>query len=308
MRIKGLLLVISAFFLFNICFVDRTYAYEENDDIVVNYNDNSYDDNYHYDSTEYNNDFNNKNNSFDIIFGLVFSLLFLLSFITPFIVFIAIIMNIFKKSRSRFSSNYEVFNTNNYYDYSNIKVNNKKREYNDVDINTLKSYLPNYELYTLKQKLLSVYKEIQNAWMGFDYPTLRKDCGDVLYNYYVSELEVLKWEKKKNIIKDIVVKDIKIFDIKKIYNSIYISVYLDASYYDYIVNNSNNSVTLGNANFRIENRFVLLFAYKEIDNTKWNCPNCGAVMGSTDKCDYCGTLLRDTKCEFILDKKINIRK
>ncbi len=300
MRIKGLLLIISTFFLFNICFVDRTYAYEDNN-VVIDYNDNYYD-NY------YDNDYYKEDDTFDVVFGIIFSLVFVLSFITPFIVFIAVIMALFKKSNSRFSSNYEVFNTNNYYDNSNIKVKKKNREYYDIDINTLKSYLPNYELYTLKQKLLSVYKEIQNAWMGFDYNTLRKDCGDVLYNYYVSELEVLKWEKKKNIIKDIEAKDIKIFDIRKIYNSVYISVYLDVSYYDYIVNNSNNSVTLGNANFRIDNKFVLLFAYKEVDNSRWNCPNCGAVMGSTDKCDYCGTLLKDIKCEFVLDKKINIRK
>jgi len=293
MRIKGLLLVLISLFMFSNC-----YAYE------YSYNDNNY--NYN-ESTIFES--NNDNNDFNIISGIVFILIFVLSFITPFIVFIAIVFYIFKRSRSK-----SYFDNMNY-NYSNIKYNgydevNVKKDikYNDIDISILKSYLPNYELYTLKQKLLNTFNDINSASTLFDYKTLRRDCGDALYNSYVSQLELFKSNGTKNVIKDLVAKDIRIFDIKKVYDSIYVSVYLDVSYYDYMIRVSNGAVINGNAGFKIDNKYLLLFEYKKISNNKWNCPNCGAVMGSTDICDYCGTNINDNRCEFVLNRKSLIRK
>ena len=297
MRIKGFLLVIIAFFLF----MSTCNAYEY-----------SYDD-YNNNQVIYESDVNNNNSNDDgmqILFSIVFIIVFLISSISPFVIIIFIINTFFKRAKSKsYFDNFGNYYLKKNYDYNDgIKVNKLPKEYEDVNINVLKSYLPDYELYTLKQKLFGIYKEIQNAWMMFDYETLKKDCGDVLYNYYVSQLEVLKSNNTKNIITELVAKDIKIFDIKKIYNSIYISVYLNLSYYDYVIRNSNSAVISGSASFKVDNKFYLSFEYKKIDTNKWNCPNCGAVMGDTDTCDYCGTHIKDSRCEFVLNKKSVIGK
>lgn len=247
----------------------------------------------------------------NVVFTIIFLVLFAVSILSPFII-IVVMLNVAHKAIGNRRFNYDRASSTNGFTV-NRKLNNKARErkvlYDDVDINVIRKYLPKYELYTLKKKLFDEYVQIQNAWMMFDYEMLKECCDQVLYNYYVNQLEILKSENGKNIIKDIELKECKILDVKEVYNSIYVTVYMDLSYYDYIVHNGNGAVTGGNANYKVYNSYILGFVKKKNSTSNSNCPNCGAVLdGDKKKCKYCGTSVGYVNQEFLLNKKKLVRK
>ena len=61
-----------------------------------------------------------------------------------------------------------------------------------------------------KALVFEKYKDIQIAWMNFDYDTLRKLTTDEIYNSYKMQLDVLRMKKQKNIMKDFELKGVKV--------------------------------------------------------------------------------------------------
>ena len=81
--------------------------------------------------------------------------------------------------------------------------------------------------------------------MNFDYKNLKKYTTDELYNTYESDLKILSIKNQKNIIKDIIIKNVKIINIKIQNNIEIISDYLIVQMYDYVTNSLEEIVTKG---------------------------------------------------------------
>jgi hypothetical protein len=152
--------------------------------------------------------------------------------------------------------------------------------------------------------LFEIYKEIQNAWMNFDYDTLRKYTTDELFNMYNSQLKVLSAKKQKNIMENITFINGKIIDIT-IENGIEkVKMYLQITMKDYVVN-SNNEVVRGNKNIINSVEYLItLNRYIEKENIK-KCPSCGAPIdietGGT--CPYCESTIVNNNQKFVMSKK-----
>lgn len=187
---------------------------------------------------------------------------------------------------------------------------NQITNYQDISEEQLHKYLPNASLTEIKDTVYNRFKEIQEAWMEFDYDKLRELCTDELYNSYIAQLDVLKIKNNKNIMKEFNKLTLNITNIKEENNNINISVYLKVSFYDYVVDKDNN-VVRGTDKTKITNNYIMTFVKAKDENSNINhCPNCGAPINSnaSQKCEYCDTTIVQSSSEFVLSKKTNINK
>lgn len=165
-----------------------------------------------------------------------------------------------------------------------------------------------FEKVLLENELYSIFLEVQTAWMNFNYKKLQKLCTDELYNTYKSQLNVLKIKNGKNIMHSFKLLDCKITQISKVNNKLNFTVYMKISFYDYVINTKTCKVTRGKKYNAITNNYIMTFIKgdKVIDK----CPCCGAkVLGNTtDKCEYCRSVIVKDSSDYILSKKSNINR
>ena len=175
--------------------------------------------------------------------------------------------------------------------------------YTDVDPKLATKY--NIDIKAIKKQTFDIYKNIQTAWMDFDYKSLRKYTTDEIYNTYVMQLDALKLKKQKNIMKDFEYLDAKVIGITDENGILNVEVYLNVKDYDYVVD-ENDKVLRGNDKLKMNIGYKITLVRKENNKPKeTNCPNCGAktdiVAGG--KCPYCGTVMVIPAEEFVMSKK-----
>ena len=177
--------------------------------------------------------------------------------------------------------------------------------YFDMDIHKLQNILPNETLDSLKEMAVNKFVEIQNAWMDFDYDTLKKCCTDELYNSYYEQLEVLKAKKQKNIMSDFKTIKICITDVVESEKFINVQVFLKIAFYDYIVNDK-GEVLHGSKDTKIMNHYKLNFLRAKDVSVK-NCSSCGAEITNpaAKVCPYCRSKIVFPPSQFVLSKKSN---
>ena len=185
-------------------------------------------------------------------------------------------------------------------------VSSSNYGYDDIGDYIFEQYGLNKE--ELKKEFFNKFIDIQNAWMNFDYDSLSKLCTNELYNTYKSQLNVLKIKNGKNIMHSFKLLDCKITQISKVNNKLNFTVYMKISFYDYVINTKTCKVTRGKKYNAITNNYIMTFIKgdKVIDK----CPCCGAkVLGNTtDKCEYCRSVIVKDSSDYILSKKSNINR
>jgi len=197
-------------------------------------------------------------------------------------------------------------------DAANKKTNNmvyvssnNKISYQDVSFDILNKYgIVNYEF---KNKMYEKYVIIQEAWMNFDYDTLRDNLTDELYNSYVMQLDALKIKNQKNIMSDFKYIDSKIVDIKEENGLINITLYLRIEMYDYVVD-KDNKVVRGNKENKINIQYMITFVKSNKVSEDTICPNCGAKIEAvaSGKCEYCGSVVTVDIKDYVMSRKTNI--
>ena len=66
----------------------------------------------------------------------------------------------------------------------------------------IRKYIPNFDRNKFITDRFNDYVQIQNAWMNFDYNTLRSKLTDELYNQYAMQLDTMKIKNEQNIMRD----------------------------------------------------------------------------------------------------------
>ena len=159
----------------------------------------------------------------------------------------------------------------------------------------------------LHEKTYDIYKKVQNAWMDFDDETLRKNLTDEIYNMYKTDLKTLKLKNQKNIMKDFDIKDCKVISIEFENGTEKVSMYLQVSQYDYVVD-KDGKVVRGTDKIKNTVEYMITLVRNKGEEAVKQCPNCGApidiVRGGT--CPYCETTIISNSNEFVMSKKQNI--
>ena len=154
----------------------------------------------------------------------------------------------------------------------------------------------------LKKKLYDIFVKVQMAWMEFDYDALSKLCSNELYNSYKSDLEVLKLKNGKNIMDSFKENDIRIYNIKKTDEYMDVSIYLDVTFHDYVIDTTNDKVIRGDKKKIINNQYKLV--YRKYLHKIDKCPSCGAsIKNNSNKCSHCGNIIINNSNDYVLISK-----
>lgn len=145
-----------------------------------------------------------------------------------------------------------------------------------------------------------IYLNIQEAWMNFDYSTLRTLVTDELFNTYQNQLQTLELKGQKNIMHDFIFISSELLKIEKEKEISTILVELEVEFYDYIVDNKNKKVR-GSKRNKVVMDYLLTFVSSEMEE---KCPHCGAQLEKgTTTCGYCHTQIQSVMKSMKLSKK-----
>ena len=119
----------------------------------------------------------------------------------------------------------------------------------------------------ISKELFNTYKDIQIAWMDFDYKTLKDLVSEEIYNKYEKQLEELKTKNQKNIMDNIEFKSNKITDISIENNIETIECEMNVTCIDYIIENEDKLIK-GKKDKFCNYKYKLVYT-KNISNNKY---------------------------------------
>lgn len=299
LKIFLIVIVVSFTFITRIAYADSgfdsNYSYDSSSS-DYGYSGSSYSDydsssNYDYNSYDYGSGSSHSNGIFDD-----FYILFFIVSSTLFIIF----------SDKKRNNNY----------YKNVKGTTKVKGSFDYYVEQLESKYSTDEKVILSKEeekelidiLYNNYIEIQNAWMNFDYDKLKELCTDELYNMYLSQLNILKYDNRQNIMNDFSLLRSKIISYIDVNNSNLIRVYMKITLRDYIIDIKTGDVVDGNKHKCIVNNYYMEFIKNNNFDQK-KCPGCGASLTdvSKGKCPYCRYIITNVSGKCLLCKKKNMK-
>ena len=186
----------------------------------------------------------------------------------------------------------------------------KRRTYRIWYIDEVKKVIPNINKKEFFDMASGMYVKLQEAWMNFDYETIRSLTTDDLYNSYKTMLESLERKNQKNIIENIKIYSCIFTSVKNENGKYSIDAKFDITLTDYIVNKGFTTIARGqNTKINIECVVTYVSTQKKSEN---KCPACGAPISKknqSDKCKFCGnTIVKDKYSWLIAKKKVTKQK
>ncbi|MDF2820904.1 MAG: Tim44-like domain [Clostridiales bacterium] len=154
------------------------------------------------------------------------------------------------------------------------------------------------------------YLNIQDAWTNNDWEKIRTIEHEDLYKKHERQLNEYKKNGTRNVLERISVNQTYLY--KYVIDNQYehVSVLIDATMNDYIININTNQIIRGDYNTRWRGRYILTFTRSkgsltgvvkdEFETT--SCPNCGAPIEITSagKCMYCDFLITSSKHDWVV--------
>ena len=158
-----------------------------------------------------------------------------------------------------------------------------------------------FNIEKFKKQVFNIYKELQIAWMNFDYGKIKELVSDEMYNMYTNQLETLKIKNQQNIMSDIELINCEITEYCKLNNKEIFKVYMSVNCYDYIINIKNNKVLRGKKHKKLTLGYILTFERNiEIVN---HCPQCGSDVKNLTECKYCKSKIVNNNDKLKMTKK-----
>ena len=151
-----------------------------------------------------------------------------------------------------------------------------------------------------------IFINVQNAWMNFDYDSLRKETTDNLYNTYYNQLQSLVLKGQKNVMSDFELVEYRLIKLSKKNSITTVKMELEVKFYDYIVDSS-NKVVRGKKRKKVHMLYDLTYVYNE--EAIEECPNCNAKISKEENiCSYCKTTIPSIRGKMKLSTKKCIRQ
>lgn len=197
--------------------------------------------------------------------------------------------------------------------YNNVTTTSKyipEYKYSPIDEEYIKKYIDDFNKQKFLDDAYQIYLDTQKAWSNFDTKSLRNLLTDELFNTYNMQLKALKAKKQKNIMSDFALEKIDTTAINVSNNQITMKVVLEVSFFDYVVDISNN-VLRGNKNHKVSVTYELTFVSTINKKETKNCPSCGAPINknsASNVCEYCNSTLVKNTYSWVLAKKENKRQ
>lgn len=162
-----------------------------------------------------------------------------------------------------------------------------------------------------------VFVDIQEAWSARDLSKVRVVMHDNLYNQTQKQVESKIRNGVINKIENIAVSTAYLTAYKYDKQFEYVTMYLNARFIDYEIDEKTGNLLRGDKTNRWEMRYLLKFmrstGVKTKDETNvlksHNCPNCGAPleMESSGICEYCGSVVTTGQYSWVLSAYTSVR-
>ncbi len=165
-----------------------------------------------------------------------------------------------------------------------------------------------------EEKFLSwardVFIKIQQAWSSRDWKIIRPFESNELFEQHSTQLQEYINNNKINIIEKIAINRSALSSYSVDGDKDMISVNLNATLRDYVVDATTRDVIEGNKDTDWNMRYTMTFTRKHGVKTKegtsnkstTNCPNCGAPtqITSAGQCEYCGSVITTGEHDWVL--------
>lgn len=272
---------------------DSGSSYDYDSSSSWDYDDYDYDSgsNYNYGS---NSSYSSRSHTSSMSNSQIFGMMTTLIVVTVIMISITLLLtNRLTRRRPIVSSNN--INSSKYYAYQQVSSDEmSKLGMTHAEFNTM---------------VFELYKNIQNAWMNFDYDGLRELVTDEIANSYIMQLDALKLKKQKNIMEDIQFVNAKVYNIREENGMFTIDIYLDIKMKDYVVDEFNN-VIRGDKSFVADIEYELSVVKVSGNDQVTKCPACGAKLDmiTTGKCPYCRTLITVDAKKYVMSRKTCINQ
>lgn len=170
-------------------------------------------------------------------------------------------------------------------------------------LDKVKEVIPSFDKDAFQEQAFEIYKNIQIAWMNFDYETLRKYTTDELYNTYHSELVALNLKKQKNIMSDFKLLSFVLIGMENSYKRVALKVRMEVELYDYVAK-EDGEVVRGNKDTKLVYYYEMTFTCGLGDKPN-KCPNCNAPLdvNQSSVCPYCDSVVISDNHDWVLSKK-----
>lgn len=151
---------------------------------------------------------------------------------------------------------------------------------------------------------------VQDAWSNLDTQAMRPLTTDSLFKMYEAQINDYIRSGKRNVLSQQEVRDITLSNYRIDGDQEVITVRVNASLTDYVINNKTKSLLSGKKDFVFQRAYSVEFVRDRgttSDNTNKldsNCPNCGAPITATTQleCEYCNSLLGNSNNGWRMNK------
>ena len=156
----------------------------------------------------------------------------------------------------------------------------------------------------LEKDVFEVYKKVQESKYNIDLKTLRENTTDFIYKRFVLEMDQIRKDGNKRIIKDITLDNLTFGGrYKNSKGETGIEVGLAVRQIDYTIDLQTGDVLFGENKKKIVRYYNLQFLAKDIEDAR-KCNNCAASIDDVEKeeCPYCKARLPEIEYRWIMDE------
>lgn len=170
-------------------------------------------------------------------------------------------------------------------------TNIKEKKFEDMSI-SLDSITPN-ELIYLEKEIFDLFLKYEDAYSNFDYDKLSEICTDNHFKEIHKVLERMISGNKKRSFENITLNNFKLMSITNTSNLQKLSVFLEVSLIDYILDKEYNFLVKGNKNIKITKNIKMEIVQKiDTSDLRDHCPKCGAPINLIfPACKFCSTAI-----------------
>ena len=205
------------------------------------------------------------------------------------------------------------------YRYSNHNVNHTSS--NSINSSAVLAKIKQADKFFNEANFLSwaknLFVKLQNAWTDRNFETIRPFETEELFEQHSNQIKRYIENKQINVMDRIAVNYAKLYSFEQDNDKDTLSIVLNSSMIDYIIDEETKKVLKGDKTTRRTNTYLMTFIRKKgvltaesTDEVKTtNCPNCGAptTITSSGKCEYCGSVITTGEHDWVLSDITSIR-
>ena len=218
-------------------------------------------------------------------------------------IIIVVVLIIYSRKKSK-NYNYQKRET-----FTNTYTSVNSNKYSNVSLK-IKQIDPFFNEDSFLAWTKNLFVKLQNAWTERDFEVIRPFETEELFEQHSNQIKRYIENKQINIMDRIAVNYASLCSFEQDNDKDIITVKLNSSMADYIIDEETKEVVQGDKITRRTNTYLMTFIRKKGVQTKestdeikvTNCPNCGAptTITSSGKCEYCASVITTGEHDWVL--------